>query len=125
MHFENRFLESPQNKPCICTSLCLISNVDIYAYFHLIRLNLKKCQHSILRHSSITCMLIATGKWRICKKTKKTTKNIPYYLALRQLVCLSAACLPLSVCLSVCLSLSLSLSLSLLFYFLYFDDICR
>ena len=33
MHFENWFVESPLNKPC--TSLFMISIMDVYAYFHL------------------------------------------------------------------------------------------
>ena len=33
MHFENWFVESPLNK--LCTSLFIISIMDVYAYFHL------------------------------------------------------------------------------------------
>ena len=33
MHFENWFVESSLNKPC--TSLFMISVMDVYAYFHL------------------------------------------------------------------------------------------
>ena len=33
MYFENCFVESPLNKPC--TSLFIISIMDVYAYFYL------------------------------------------------------------------------------------------